>query len=194
MARIAILTPTIASADAVSNDVLGMRRILHERGHVVQMFAEDCSLGGPHFHPYLGINSFIQNSDDVLIYHHSIGWDPGVDILREVNCHTIIKYHNVTPAEFFDGISPLYQNLCKQGRSQVQVIARAGHDLYLAASAYNMNELRAAGTSGSCSFVVPPFNNADSLYSTEPDLDVVDQYTDGKTNLLTGGCCRPKEG
>lgn len=194
MARIAILTPTIASADAVSNDVLGMGRILRERGHEVQMFAEDWSLGGRQVQHYLAINSFMQNSDDVLIYHHSIGWDPGVDILREANCRTIIKYHNVTPAEFFDGISPHYQNLCRQGRSQLQVIARAGHDLYLAASAYNMNELRSAGTSRSCTFVVPPFNNADSLYTTEPDLDIVDRYTDGKTNLLMVGGVRPNKG
>ncbi|MDX6289867.1 MAG: hypothetical protein QOH42_1666 [Blastocatellia bacterium] len=194
MARIAILTPTIASADAVSNDALGMRRMLQERGHEVQMFAEDWSLGGRQVQHYLAINSFIEDSNDVLIYHHSIGWDAGVDVVREANCRTIIKYHNVTPARFFEGISPYYQNLCTQGRAQLQVIARAGHDLYMAASAYNMDELRAAGTSKSCSFVVPPFNHADSLYSTEPDLDVVDQYTDGKTNLLTVGGVRPNKG
>ncbi len=194
MTRIAILTPAITSADAVSNDVLGMRRSLQKRGHEVQMFAEDWSLGERQVQHHLAINSFLQNSNDVLIYHHSIGWDAGVDILQEANCRTIIKYHNVTPAEFFNGISPHYQDLCTQGRTQLQVIARAGHDLYLAASAYNMDELRAAGTSRSCTFVVPPFNNADSLYSTEPDLNIIDQYTDGKINLLMVGGVRPNKG
>ena len=194
MARIAILTPAITSADAVSNDVLGMRRILQKRGHEVRMFAEDWSMGGRQVQHCLGINSFLQDSNDVLIYHHSIGWDAGVDILQEANCRTIVKYHNVTPADFFIGISPQYQNLCAQGRAQLQVIARAGYDLYMAASAYNMNELRAAGTSRSCTFVIPPFNNADSLCSAEPDLEVVDQYTDGKTNLLMVGGVRPNKG
>ena len=39
MIRVAILTPTLTSADAVSNDVLSMRRVLSERGHEVRIFA-----------------------------------------------------------------------------------------------------------------------------------------------------------
>jgi glycosyltransferase involved in cell wall biosynthesis len=194
MARIAILTPAITSADAVSNDVLGMRAVLQKRGHEVQLFAEDWSLSERQVQHHLAINSFLQSPSDVLIYHHSIGWDAGVDLLQEASCRTIIKYHNVTPAEFFNGISPHYQDLCMRGRAQLQMIARAGHDLYLAASAYNLDELRAAGTSGSYAFVVPPFNNADRLHSTEPDLDIVDQYTDGTTNLLMVGGVRPNKG
>ena len=40
MTRIALLTPTLTSADAVSNDVLGMRKLLAERGHAVCIFAD----------------------------------------------------------------------------------------------------------------------------------------------------------
>ena len=44
MIRVAILTPTLTSADAVSNDVLSMRRVLSERGHEVRIFAESTNI------------------------------------------------------------------------------------------------------------------------------------------------------
>lgn len=194
MTRIAILTPTLASADAVSNDVLGMRRLLEQRGHEVQVFADDWTLRGRPAQDTFAAGSFLQSEDDVLIYHHSIGWDHGVEVLQSVPCRAIVKYHNVTPAEFFDGISPKQEELCRKGRQQLSFIARSGRDLYLADSAYNMNELLAEGAGEASTFVVPPFNKVDSLQTTNPDLEIVDRYTDGKTNLLMVGRVRPSKG
>lgn len=193
MARIAILAPNLAPADAVTNDAVGMLKLLTKRGHQVQLFAGDWNLPGHQVRQASAISSFLQSADDVLIYHHSIGWD-GYDILNDVDCRTIIKYHNVTPPEFFEGISAQHQILCKEGRFQLKFLARAGHDVYLAASAYNMNDLTAEGAAKLRSFVVPPFNNADVLESTIPDLEVVDKYADGRTNLVTVGGVRPNKG
>jgi glycosyltransferase involved in cell wall biosynthesis len=195
MTRVAILTPTITSADAVSNDVFGMWRVLSGRGHDVQIFADDWGLSEQAIRHSSVTKSFLQDdADAVLIYHHSIGWDQGIDILEEAQCRTIIKYHNVTPAEFFEGISSRHSSLCKKGRLQLSFIARSCHNLFLAASAYNMNELLAEGAGLSQTFIVPPFNQVDSLQSIAPDLGIIDRYTDGKTNLLMVGGIRPNKG
>jgi glycosyltransferase involved in cell wall biosynthesis len=193
MARVAILAPNLAPADAVTIDALGMSRVLSDRGHEVQLFAGDWNLPGHQVQRASGTKLFIQGADDVLIYHHSIGWD-GLDILDSIDCRTIIKYHNVTPPEFFEGVSAQHEQLCKDGRGQSKYLARAGHDAYFAASAYNMKDLISEGSSSSRTFVVPPFNNADKLESTIPDLEVVDKYDDGRTNLVMVGGVRPNKG
>src|ERR1051325_8951776 len=135
MTRIAILSPTITSADAVSNDVLGMQRLLSKRGHEVRIFADSSSLADEEIGPAAAALSYLNSTDDVLIYHHSIGWDAGVEIFRGALCRRIIKYHNITPPEFFEGISEHHQNLCRSGRSQLQQIVEC-RPLALAASCF----------------------------------------------------------
>ena len=194
MARISILTPTLATADAVSNDVLGMYRVLKQRGHEVHLFAEDWNVPGVQVRYAAGARQFAETSSDILIYHHSIGWELGAEILESCACKTIIKYHNVTPPEFFAGVNPQLQQLCESGRSQLASIGGAHHTLYLAASAYNMQDLLAAGADPARVFVVPPFNQAENLGGVAPDFDVLDQHQDGKVNLLMVGSVRPNKG
>src|SRR5687767_1871520 len=125
MARVFVLTPTLISADAVGNDVLGMHRLLTRRGHEVQLFADDWNVDGLKVqHAYAAL-SLQPDRDDVLVYHHSIGWDLGASILQNSQCQTVVKYHNVTPPEFFEGISQSQQQLCLDGRAQLTSIARA---------------------------------------------------------------------
>lgn len=192
--RISILTPTLIASDAVGNDVLGMHRLLTRRGHQVHLFAEDWKVDGLQVRYASAAREFAESADDALIYHHSIGWELGADILESSACQTIIRYHNVTPAEFFEGISPHHRKMCELGRLQLASIARVPHTLYLAASAYNMHEVLTAGADASRTFVVPPFNQAENLSAVVPDLDLLDKYTDGKTNLLMVGSIRPNKG
>lgn len=194
MARISILTPTLIAADAVSNDVLCMHNVLTRRGHEVHLFAEDWSLNDLDVHHVSTAAACCDKPDDVLIYHHSIGWELGAHVLQNSPARTIVKYHNVTPAEFFEGLSPKLQQLCTQGRAQLSTIARGGHDLFLAASEYNMSELLDAGADPARAFVVAPFSQVEELHAAAPNMCVVDTYSDGKTNLLTVGNVRPNKG
>ena len=194
MTRIAILTPTLRPADAVSNDVLAMHRVLNERGHEVSIFTESSTVSGhPEQAPAAAL-SYLQGPADVLIYHHSIGWDRGIETLKAASCRKIVKYHNVTPPEFFAGISEQHQRLCEAGRSQVEEIVAARPDLYLAASAFNQSDLLAVGSEPEKTFVVPPFNQADQLLAEAANFEVLDEYDDASVNLLTVGGVRPNKG
>ena len=194
MTRIAILTPTLTSADAVSNDFLTMRRVLSERGHEVRIFAENSNLAGERIDAPAAAISYLRASDDILIYHHSIGCTSGVETLHVASCRKIVKYHNVTPPEFFAGISEQHQRLCESGRAQLKDIVAARPDLYLAASAFNKSELIAAGSEADKTFVVPPFNQADELRAGKADLELFDSYHDECVNLLMVGGVRPNKG
>src|SRR5712692_10330965 len=145
MTRIAILTPSITTGDAVSNDVLGMYDALKERGYDVRVFAEGWALNKPRVWPWPQIGNFLKKSTDVVLYHYSKGWDPGLDLLRDLKCGKIVKYHNVTPPEFLAEYNSDFAAMCLEGRQQIALIARSGSDLYLSDSAYNMRELVAGG-------------------------------------------------
>ncbi|MBA3765425.1 MAG: glycosyltransferase family 4 protein [Acidobacteria bacterium] len=194
MTRIAILTRTITTANAVSNDVVGMSGVLTNRGHEVRVYADEWTHPELRVRHAMRINDFLQDTEDVLIYHYSIGWGLALDLLNELNCRTVVKYHNITPAQFFDGIDEYHVEMCLEGRQQMKIIARSGCDLYLADSAFNMQELIAEGTSPDRCFVVPPFHHIDRLLSINPAIDILDKYTDGKVNILMVGRVSPNKG
>ncbi|HET8783058.1 MAG TPA: glycosyltransferase family 4 protein [Pyrinomonadaceae bacterium] len=194
MTRIAILTPTLSSADAVSNDVLVMQRLLRERGHEVNLFADHSNVPDAAVRPGSAAPAYLRDGNDVLIYHHSIGWSSGIDAFKAARCRKMVKYHNVTPAEFFEGISQEHYDLCRNGRLQLKDIVDANAQLYLGASAFNKAELVTAGTPDEKTFVVPPFNLAGNLQACEANLDIVDRYNDGTINLLAVAGVRPNKG
>lgn len=194
MTRIAILTPTLRPADAVSNDVLAMRRVLSERGHEVSIFTDSSTVAAYPEQPPAAALSYLREPADVLIYHHSIGWDGGIETFKAASSRKIVKYHNVTPPEFFVGISERHQRLCEEGRSQVKQIVAARPDLYMAASAFNRSDLLAVGSESDRTFVVPPFNQADELLVEAANFEVLDEYDDASVNLLTVGGVRPNKG
>jgi glycosyltransferase involved in cell wall biosynthesis len=194
MARIAILSPSMFSGDAVSNDVVGMRDALQRQGHDARVFAEGWTIATPKVWPAHTINGFLKDRADILIYHYSRGWAPGLDLLRGQKYRTVIKYHNVTPPEFFANYSSDLARMCEDGREELGPISKANCELYLSDSAFNMQDLIAAGVAESKSFVVPPFHHIDRLDSIEPDEEVSRSLTDGMTNICMVGRVAPNKG
>jgi glycosyltransferase involved in cell wall biosynthesis len=194
MTRIAILTPSVTTGDAVSNDVLGMYEILKGLGHEARIYAEGWTLKEPRVWSSLKIKGFLKSPADILIYHYSRGWGFGLDLLGDLKCRTAVKYHNVTPPEFFERFNRDLVEMCREGRQQLNAIATAGCDLYMSASRYNERELLEEGVMRERSRVVPPFHHIDRLDAIEPDQRVMDLYRDGVTNLLMVGRVSPNKG
>jgi glycosyltransferase involved in cell wall biosynthesis len=187
MTRVAILTPSLTTADAVSNDVLGMFNVLTRYGHDVHIFCETHSLKHNAVSDVARLRRFLKNSTDILIYHHSRGWEPGVELIRDLRCRRVIRYHNVTPARYFIGFSRTDQELCERGRSELTELTAAQCDLYISASSFSMQELIATGAEASRSFVVPPFHQIDRLSTIVADQDTLEKHSDGAANILSVG-------
>ena len=194
MTRIAILTSHITTGAAVSSDALGMRAVLERQGYDARLYAESWDLQEPKIWPLNEIKDFLKEPNDILIYHHSIGWNPALGLLRDLKCRTVIKYHNITPPSFFSGISAWHEEKCREGREQLQAIVDAGCDLYLSDSDYNQQELLTAGVDESKSLVVPPFHEIDRLHSMEADLHTLDEYRNGQTIVLSVSRVAPHKG
>src|ERR1044072_4885529 len=99
MARIALLSPSVSGGDAVSNDVLGMFNTLKKRGAEVRVYAESGSRDGIEIWQPSRIGNFLKSSNDLLIYHFSMGWQPGLELMRKLACKVVVRYHNVSPPE-----------------------------------------------------------------------------------------------
>lgn len=194
MKRVAILTPSITGSDAVSNDVIGMYRVLQRHGFDTRVFAESWTLKFPRISPPNAISGFLKKRDDVLIYHYSRGWDLGLELLGNLKTHAVTRYHNVTPPEFFVDYNADLAEMCHSGRLQLDPIANSGCDRYLSASAYNMRELIDEGAPQLSSFVVPPFHHIDRLLSIPPERKVLEAYGDSKTNICMVGRVAPNKG
>src|ERR1700686_4044267 len=194
MRRVAILTSHLTNGDAVSNDVVGMHKAFEKHGFDGRMVAGGVYFTEPEVHHPAKIEQFLRDPADLLIYHYSIGWDPGLELLRKLKCRIAIKYHNVTPPKFFIGISPWHEEKCHKGRREIKDLARAGCDIFLADSEYNRDDLLLEGMEEERCFVVPPFHHIERLQSIEADLEVLDAYRDGTTNILMVGRVAPHKG
>lgn len=150
----------VVSRDAIGVDVMGMHRVLRECGFNVTIVADRFDDGIKATARTFSVERAIKASPpDILIYHHSIYWKNGEVLLNAVKTTPVMKYHNVTPPEFFEAYSSDYVNLCRAGRDQtrrlIDLFGVYGH--YMANSPYNAAELYEAGA-GEVG-VAPPFTN-----------------------------------
>lgn len=194
MPRVGILSPSLDTADALSNDALGMYDVLKRRGHEVHLFCESHSLSHTAIYDATRIKSFLRAPTDILIYHYARGWDHGLQLLRELRCRRVIKYHNVTPAKYFAGFNSHDEQLCEAGRKQLADVVAAECDLYMSASAFSMRELRELGADPAKTFVVPPFHHIDRLTQIGADQLTLQSNSRAHANIVSVGRVVPHKG
>lgn len=196
MKHIAICTSEVSHGDAVSNDVLGMLDVLSKQNLNVNIFAENIFISNIDriVKSIDCIGDFVKHNEDIIIYHLSAGWFKGLDILTRLDCKKIIKYHNITPPDYFYGFSPNHAETCRGGIEQLNIIANLDLEMYLSDSRFNMLGMVSKGAKASRCFVVPPFNNIGKLKNLEPNFNIIDKYNDKKVNILSVGRVVPNKG
>ncbi|GAI04530.1 unnamed protein product, partial [marine sediment metagenome] len=194
MKRIAICTSEISYGDAVSNDVLGMFNVLKKQNYKVCIFAENIFISEDIVKSIDLISNFIKDSEDLVVYHLCSGWFKGLDILAKLDCIKIVKYHNITPPDYFYGFSKIHVETCKGGIEQLNIIDNLNIAMYLNDSRFNMIEMISRGPEASKCFIVPPFNNIERLKNLKPDFDILNKYNDEKVNILSVGRVVPNKG
>jgi glycosyltransferase involved in cell wall biosynthesis len=195
MSRIAIASPTILPTDAIGRDVLHMGRILREQGHEVEWFCTTWGKPQPRNNRGVHIRTFLAGDPSaLLILHHAIGWPHAVPLIAAAKCHRVVKYHNVTPACFYEGLDAEYAELCRQGPEQLRAILAHQCDLYLADSPFNLKDLTDRGADPHRCAVLPPFNDLENLLDLRADPEILRDYGDGSTNLLFVGRRAPNKG
>jgi glycosyltransferase involved in cell wall biosynthesis len=195
MTKIAIVAPSLWPGDAVGNDVLHMDKLLRDQGNEVSLFADHVGPITRPCQPIARTAAFLgADKAAIMLYHHSLNCAPAMQLIRKLRCRRVVRYHNVTPAHFYQGLNASYAEDCRVGREQLQWLARASCDLYLSDSSFNQQDLLAAGANESRCFVVPPFHGIDRLCDILPDPETIDACYDVRINLLFVGRFTPNKG
>lgn len=190
--RALLLVPSLSYGDAVSNDVIGMAAALKSRGVDVRVPPSDVAAElGIDSVNVEGILGWLADPRDLLVYHYGGECDWAERIFRSARCRKILKYHNVTPAEFFDGYSEDYARNCRAGRERLPHVARAA-DIVWGDSGHNVSEVQASGFVGDLA-VVPPFHHTNELLGVEPDREWLQRLGDGRPNILVVGRLAPNK-
>lgn len=152
--------------DAIGNDILGTYNLLTKMGF-------ECWLVGEFIHKSIeaqykvdtDFNSMhINYQYDVIIYHHSIFWEDGGQLLICCTKPIVVKFHNITPPYFFDTYSQLYMENCQKGIDQIFTLANNFNvRLWQTDSKFNFCDLKKYGVDEGLIKIVPPFNRTDLL-------------------------------
>lgn len=192
--NVGILIPVLTSKDAVGADALAMAAILEDMGLQVRIFCLSASGVDRAAHEADQLPEFAGGPGDLVIYHYSTGWALAIELLKRCRGFRIVKYHNITPPEFFEGYSDDYRTACENGRKELEQVAALGFDRVLGASEYNLEELIAAGAPRERSHVLAPFHRVAEIVEAEADLVLLDRLGDGARNFLMVGRVAPNKG
>jgi glycosyltransferase involved in cell wall biosynthesis len=173
-----------------------MREILLRRGYSVRLFAEsiDPKCAGIADPISKVPDHFWQSPEDILIYHHSMGWGLGEQILSTARNRIVVRYHNVTPARFFARYSSAYYEACAAGRQATQRIARVPDMLLVGDSTVNCNDMIALGTPAENCRVLSPLHKIEELAQEHFDIPTIQRYAGEAVNLLFVGGVKPNKG
>ena len=188
--RVGIAMPTLVAGDAVGNDALGMARVLRGRGLDVHFFAWNTRQIDEPVRTFRELPQVLRDPDDVLVYHHSIGCEDAVRALERMRVRKAVKYHNITPPEFFAD-DPKLATACAAGLRQVPRLARTDAHIW-ADSGFNAAHVRDV-CPGRAVAELPPFHQADGLFAAAPDARAVADVDDWNTNVLLVGRVVPNK-
>ena len=187
------MTATLKYGDAVSNDVFEIDQRLKAWGLDARIYAEHVDPRVAALcHSDAAYARFLEETDDLLIYHYSI-YTPNLELYKRTRNRRIVIYHNLTPPEFFRGIDSGLEVLCRTGRLMLGDLQ--GCELALADSDFNRRELVAAGLPEERTGVLPIFLGLDKFENSEQDPGLFRRvHRDGQVNLLYVGRLAPNKG
>lgn len=181
------ITATMSIGDAISNEVLAIKKILDDMGIENKIYAENID---PRLKKYVNkYSDYKGNKNHVLINHFGIGSavnDYVMDLKNEIK---IIRYHNITPDNFFEGYNLVTGNLCRLGREQLKK-SKGIYKYALAVSEYNKEELVDLGYKN---IEVMPIIIALDDYKKKPSSEILSKADKNIKNIVFVGRVSPNK-
>ena len=193
MRKIIIMHATVTNHDAIGNDIERMHQILSEKNECYVFAINQLNDNVPYI-SLEQLQEVVEKEDTVIIYHHSVFWELGEEILDKCKGKIIIRYHNITPAEFFEKYDEFAYNQCKHGREQTErFIVKYPEAIWLSASKYNLEEIH--DIAENMLFVCPPFHKIEEWKKTMPHEQILHNLLyDNRLSVLFVGRIAPNKG
>ncbi len=194
--KIVILTATLQQGDAIGNDLFREYLILKKRSFDVYLYSENYdAFYASHVIKQGDLNNIISFRNNVLIYHHGIYWAQGQEIINNAKCKVLMKYHNITPPQFFEKYNDVYYNATKLGRQQTEQFVRSGKfNHYLADSEYNAMDIEEYGVPKERIKILAPFHLISDFSDARINDSLLRKLNDDKINVLFVGRVAPNKG
>ncbi|MFQ5767550.1 MAG: glycosyltransferase family 4 protein, partial [Acidobacteriota bacterium] len=140
------------------------------------------------------LRDWLDDPGNAVLYHHSIQWENGEEILNRARARIIFRYHNIIPPDFFHPYDAGFSAACRRGRQQTERFThRHPHALWLADSHFNLSD--AGREPGPRAAVVPPFNNIDRWGRIQPREEILKGLAESDSvNILFVGRVVPNKG
>ena len=194
--RVIIVYHTITKYDAIGADIVQEYLCLKKHGHDVYIYAE--KYDNEYRELVVDENAFLSMTNSqgaVVIFHHGGYWHRGSSLIGAVSSDIYLRYHNVTPPEFFKEYNPDFYDYALRGRKQTQEFVESGKiSWYITNSHYTASELKQYGVRDEQLAVVPPFHKLSEFEKINPDVNVLQRLLDGKINFLFVGRVAPNKG
>ncbi len=196
--RILLMHQTVAKHDAIGNDLWHMAQLLAKMGPV-SVYCDFQKAEGYHYVNLKEAMEILESPENIVIYHHSGYWEKGGQMLlkaaeKRQMAHLIIRYHNVTPPEFFADYSAFYYRSCREGRQQTDDLMKNFPEAWwLCASRYNASEL--LDVLEERKKVIHPFHNLELWERIQPDKALLTELRGRKeVKVLFTGRVAPNKG
>lgn len=187
--RIFQIVSSVNYGDAVGNDVMTIQRFLREKGYKTGIFANHVHRKIPRGTAFsIGKLPKLRKND--MILYHFASEDPLADFIKNTPCKVILRYHNVTPPHFFKGFDAKAEHNTKKGLRQIKELAPY-IDYGIVVSEFNKSDLREMGYT--CPIDVAPILIQFDDYRKKPSQEVIDEYNDGRTNVVFVGRMAPNK-
>lgn len=135
-----------APGDAITDEALTLREILRREGpSEVFAFHRHPEVAGEvrALHQYPELPS-AAGGNNLLVFHASIGQPEVAELVHSRPERLVVRYHNITPPEWFEDLDPEFAALLHAGREELAAL-RQRAALAIADSRFNQRELDELG-------------------------------------------------
>lgn len=193
--RVFLLITSFEPNDAIGNDVLLSCRALRRAGYEVRIFAGCWNPAYASLASEARVDAEAwRDPGAILIYHHSIAWPAGEKILARSKNKIVVKYHNVTPPEYFAPYARHYYLSCLHGLEATARLAKLRIDSLWGDSQFNADEFIRLGVPRERCRVMPPMHRVEEIAAAPLDAVITGAHRDGIPNILFVGAFRPNKG
>ncbi len=176
--------------DGVGNCMLHVRNVIREWGIPSYIFTHHSD--GKSFDQRYAYEEHrkIAHANNLLFLHPSDGTSPIIEYFKKAPDKKYLYYHNITPAKYFAPYNEKTANICETAATSV-----SGFLPYIKGaicdSHFNAQGLEELGFNQNTVIPLPFFR--ESFENQMPDADTLNQYSDGKHNILFVGRLAPNK-
>lgn len=193
---IVILAETVVKNDAVGNDVIAQIQYFRRLGSTCFLYAKTCS---SEYRKYLPPSTqwaaLLNNPQAIFIFHHSTYWEAALDIVEKAQGRLFLRYHNVTPPQYFAPYAKAYHTATSQGQAlTANLIASKKFSYYLPNSPYSGEDLIQLGAPADAMTPLAPFHKIADFDALPLNPTLLKKLDNRCINLLFVGRTAPNKG